>query len=203
MSLGYDACREFKPAICINRPSTNEFVILETSDWFILVSFAENDINQHFAQQQNHSTENSSKNTVFISYPNMKISKFTTNHKHFIQIENITMQSMISSSKNNSIVLNQEEWTKCSEYREFFQLIIRQYLRNALYVEQYYQSYLYHCLLKNKNTLDTNDLYTLMDNPISFNYTRLFFEIPLICHDKSTRDLFLMRLTSQNQNWIK
>jgi hypothetical protein len=101
----------------------------------------------------------------------------------------VMFQRIDNQEAVHTITLNEAEWTCMNELMVFFNALTLWYKSSASDVKVYYQHYLKLCADSNRMHLSTSDFYTPNDisngqfysSPITFNYSRLFYEIGIFC----------------------
>lgn len=98
---------------------------------------------------------------------------------------------MIKCGRKKFIEIYKTEWCKLYELASFINSIVDFQQNVVLEVENYYRMYLKKCVEKNSVTLQHTDYFTLSHIDYnSFNYSRLFHEIPSLCKSKLIADYF-------------
>lgn len=135
-------------------------------------------------------------------YVNIKFSEFS-GIKHVVFTDNRSQQ------KNHSIRLNYSEWERMQELMGFFSPLTLWYKTTAKDVKKYYNHYVKICCDTNRIRLNNQDFFTPNDVPSddlthasvgspSFNYSRLFYEIPILCR-QSILDKCILNLYSPEE----
>jgi hypothetical protein len=114
----------------------------------------------------------------------------------------VTFERLGNTQDVHKFKLNEAEWTRMYELMVFFNALTLWYKNSANDVKTYYQHYLKLCCDNNRLFLTTQEFYTPNDipngqfytSPISFNYSRLFYEIGIFCRqnifDKCLQNLY-------------
>lgn len=129
---------------------------------------------------QNRRTEN------ILGTANISVKK----HIDIKGLKHIVIQNTKKSLSYSKIVLNQEEWEFMRSLVEFFNSIIYTNKRSVHDISEYYNTYIYYCICNNVKRLKSEQLFAPLQNDgTQFNYSRLFYEIPIILSQKVKVDV--------------
>lgn len=159
-------------------------------------------INNHVFDMSNNCDFNDDFSTNLFNKPQNIIKLRSITLKQFNIYENVLctkvkllkIESNIPDSKTNrkvKILLNEQEYNYIAAFFDYFTNVIckDQLLYQSIY--HYYITYLNYCQLHQTKQLPSNFLFLpyYMDNGSTFNYSRLFYELPIICKKKLKTDL--------------
>lgn len=174
--LGHIPDNDCRPLYILG--TTTSFVTLSTSDWLMLM-MSKVEIESWFSKKEGVSNDD-----IIIS-KNVKVSSYEgSGSKKLIFIENLNCCRV-----NKSILLNEEEFDKLVQLDSFLFFISKQMQQNCVYVDDYYNLYIYYCLLKEKNYLNDQDFFPPNDLNNCVDIFRLFKEIPIVCKEQLAIDL--------------
>lgn len=174
--LGYSPDNECRPLYILGTASN--FVTLSISDWMMLM-MSKSQIESWF-----DNTEDSSEDKTILS-KNMKISRYYGPlGGKYIYIENLNCEHI-----NKLVILSEEDFKQCVELDSFLFKYSKQMQVNSVFIDDYYNMYVYYCLSKNINQLSDEDFFPANDLNNTIDAYRLFKEIPIICKDKLKIDL--------------
>lgn len=94
-------------------------------------------------------------------------------------VQNICNDSEI---ENLTFLLNAEEWKKVNEIRDFISCHVYFNYTNLIYVKDYIHEYFRKCKIYNVKKLNSEHLFLPKFNT-TFNFSKLFVEIPLLCNE--------------------
>lgn len=163
--IGYNASIDFKPVIVFQQDGS--FVEFTLSDWQILTSnkilienwFTHLDINE----------------TTSIVSKNVGIKKAIKLNTMYVQIQNSQRKKPI-----NTILLNTDEYNKCTEIDLFVQNVIKTFQFNWFDIQDYYNTYVLKCNTKKSVILNEEDYFP--SENCNFDTYRLFKEISYFCN---------------------
>lgn len=186
VSVGFET-GSFQPAILFQNVNKS-FLQLNVFEYINIFLYA-NEIQSFFNE-----TNSLNVNNHYITIKSVIVKKV----KHLI----IKKKFNEKNSSNQKIILKSEEWDILLRLFNFFDVLIFWYRSTAQNVFQYYKHYLQLCCEKNLRQLTTEYFFTpnesnnvqpishLYGSTVMFNYSRLFHEIPIICFNRLTQDIF-------------
>lgn len=176
ISIGYAIADNCRPMFMLSHDLS--YVLLALTDWMVI--FLSNLLIQNwYAQVVDVNTNDSC-----VVSKNIKLKRVMINGVPLIEIENVPKKSF-----NNSVLINLREYERCCELDSYLQYLFRQAQQNWIYVDDYYNMYVYYCLLKNKPYLDEEDYFTIIDLPQSIDSYKIYKEISLVCKEKLSVDV--------------
>lgn len=168
--IGYNALRDFKPVIVFQQDAL--FVEFTMSDWQILTS-NKNHIKSWF------SYIDSINETASIVSKNVSIKNVIKLNSMYIQIQN--------SQRKKPILLNADEYHKCTEIDVFVQNVVKTFQFNWFGVQDYYNTFVLKCNAKKTIILNEEDYFEVEN--CNFDTYRLFKEITYFCNDNLYMDV--------------
>lgn len=178
VTVGYSVNENCRPTILLMHNS--HFVTLLLTDWLAIFTF-NSQIKNWFAND----SPNSSINETWIACKNIKLTKIHSNHERLIQIESTTQLNCV-------IALNSEEYNKCIELDSYIQYLLKQMQHNYIFVDEYYNMYVYYCILNKKSRLSEEEYFLLSNFSNNIDSYRIFSEIPTYCSRKLSSDLCVL-----------
>lgn len=176
ISIGYDADNSFRVAIILS--STQSYVYLTVSDWlsFMLNFFA---ITNYLRKQNTEDNGN-----AFHTSNNIKVSKESVGEQCLIYLENMPRTRL-----NNGVFLDIKEFDRCMMLDVFIRQSVKEMQVNPSLIDDYYNWYVYYCHSLQKSALEEKEYFVPFGNPLTFDSSRLFQEIPIYCEEKLNIDL--------------
>lgn len=157
----------------INKNNSYCWMIL--TDWLALFTLNEKIENWLLNHNSNELNES------WIVSKNLRIKQSFIDNESVIELQNIDSTICIH--------LNIIEYKKCYELNSLVQYMFKIMHQNWFVIDEYYNMYVYYCLLKNKNRLTDDDYFTLTAIPSNIDCYRLFCEIPFTCKNKLNNDV--------------
>ena len=165
ISVGYDTNLLLPIILLIKQP--NNFVIIEFSKFKIINNFRK-EINKYFIGDT--------------SSPIIQSSDFS--------LLRGKQRGLTIADGDCKITLKEKEWNRLYKFIPFINEVINYQYKTAYLVSDFYESYLKQCT--EQSVLKLNQLpvtpYEVDTNTI--NYSRLFYEIPVLCENKLFDDYF-------------
>lgn len=191
ISIGYDA-NTLLPTINITHFPSSTIEIIH-ADWMTLCQHSQNitdllsSLDMSFKIDLNGALS-SRYESSFIKGECISISIF----KHIDQNNNcIVIQNLFDNSSFIKLYIN--EWKKMSSLFNFINSVLNWYILSTSNIKHFYQQYVKNCAIQNVSTLDK--YFDVEDNlQITFNRSRLFFELPIVCSGKLAYDISLYKL---------
>lgn len=88
----------------------------------------------------------------------------------------------------NGLAINHEEWTLMLQMTDYIQSVLYWCRQSTREVSSYYNEYVKRCCEQNVYSLDATHFFSDISS-IKCNYTRLFWEIPILCREKLMNDV--------------
>lgn len=180
VSIGYDVEDDCRPKIILTH--NQFFVVFSFADWLAFFLSGVEIQNWFYQVNETVSTPN------IVLSKNLNLRKFNLNGEPIIQIQNSPLRGT-----NNELFLNAIEFDKCNFFNTHLQYIFRQKQANWIHIDDYYNLYVYYCLLKNKTYLEDEDYFTFSDTNINSDTYKIFQEIRLVCGRKLAKDLSIAK----------
>lgn len=184
LSIGYNA-ETFKPEIILFKNTV--FHILEAESWTSVIFNNLQTIKKHFSGENNISFAELPK-----TIGNCDVKLTCRNNE----------RSILFTNGSKKIVLNQDEWERCSSLLLFLQSMITWSEVVWPDVARYYNLYLLKCIDRKTYSLHLNDFFI---PPLIgynyFNFSRLFNELPILCKNKIMNDYYV-NICNQTQKDI-
>lgn len=164
ISVGYDSNLLLPIIVLIKK--TNSFKIIELST-YIKIYELRDEINKYF------------NDTTPVSIQCKELSLKTSKQK-----------GLIIRNRDGRFSINAEEWTRLYKWLPFLSAVINHQQRTTYLVVDYYESYLKQCVSENVMKLDQPPHTPYQISVDTINYSRLFFELPILCETKLLDDYF-------------
>lgn len=175
VSVGFLVSENCRPMIVLMHDL--HFFTLLLTDWLAIFTF-----NTQIKNWISTDCNDSVPNDTWVASKNIKLTKVVTNERRVIQIE--------STLQNNCLItLNSAEFEKCIELDSYVQYLLNQMQNNYLFVDEYYNMYVYYCILNKKSRLSDEEYFTLSNFSNNIDSYKIFSEIPICCCRKLSTDL--------------
>lgn len=191
VSIGFAPDFDFKPMIILT--SGYSHVHFSVTDWLAMFHLdpivpIENWLGGQDTWMSNTDCITPSSDDMLMMSKNIQVVKYIVNGKKYIHIENIPKKHT-----NRGALMDYNEYNQCLQLDSYFQPLIKQMQCNSALIEDYYELYTYYCITKAKSCLDDSEYFEQFGNTINFDTFRIFKEIPLVCKERLTKDLSLIR----------
>jgi hypothetical protein len=178
ISLGYNADDDFQPNIIIHHIG-HSHIALNPVEWMSLFVNIEQ-VNKFFTLDTDYDEEKSKVDDVISAYKDINI-----------RMDKKTNCIIISKNMGlEKVTLNRPEWFLILNLVDYINTVIFWYKSTINEVRNYYNEYLNKCL--EYNLMELNASLYFSPSQIScnrYNYSRLFYEFPLICRMKICNDI--------------
>lgn len=102
----------------------------------------------------------------------------------------ILLKRTSDNCSSQEVILNKTEWTTLMRLSNFFNTLAFYLRKGTDSIEEYYNNYVQFCVSKKTNWLTSKDFFIpIIDTDNTYNYSRLFHEIPLLCRERLHRDI--------------
>lgn len=171
ITIGYDV-DDFSPKIVLFK--NNKFIILNIYDWSVLT--ANDKIIKEFLY---------AKKVDFIEIPNSDkgLSEFKLSTQKNIKC-------LVMSQNNKKLVLDSNECLRLYNLLTYVYSICKWYENTSKEIEEYYNQYFINCIKNETCHLSSHQFFALPEHKqISYNLSRVFTEIPILCYKKLQNDM--------------
>lgn len=122
--------------------------------------------------------------TFFKNCETSKCRKIKTLKNSQIHFDYVTKSLIL-----NSLAINHEEWILMQQMTDYIQSVLYwcRYLTRA--VSLYYDEYVKRCVENSVYSLDATHFFTDETSIIKCNFSRLFWEMPILCKNKLFNDI--------------
>lgn len=175
MSIGFDSIT-FKPLIIV-QDFNGSHIVMTIHDWMFVA--LNHELAKKFFQHD-------------IDQPAFNCSKnITVQHLFGRRKERlIYLQNTDNSHRHCNLSLNAEEYTTLSRLSDFFSTLALYLRKGTNSIEEYYNNYVYYCVMKKQAHLTSKDFFIpIIDTENTYNYSRLFHEIPILCDERLRQDI--------------
>ena len=172
MSVGFDSVT-FKPTILLQAFGRSHIVI-NILDWMYI------GLNREAAEK--FFTHDPGK-PVFINGTNLTIKPILYGRK---RERYILLKNTSDNCTHQEIALSVMEWSILMRLCNFFSTIGFHLHRGSGAVQEYFNNYVAFCVAKRQKRLTTRDFFVPVyeSENATFNFSRLFYEIPVICREE-------------------
>lgn len=174
VTIGLDTIT-FEPRMIIHSTTQRTGVHLSQVEWTYL----------HTSYKSVYDFLVCKKDVTFLTAYNFVLkSILTKNKKRFIKLKN-------NPNPTRQVTLDFAEWVNLGNLTNYLCVLMTKFIEISPFVVEYYNLYLQQSRALKKDPLTSEDYFMpeLADRP-QFNTYRLFNEIPLVCREKLTNDLY-------------
>ncbi len=201
VSIGYNN-DTFTPTILFHHVGKS-YIELNAIDWMSIFLNIDN-INKYYftvTSKENGEQNDSMKKPNTIKFMTTENFSITPCMEQTSSLTTLLFQQHCQQQQQEQIrifTLDHTEWLRLHELMDFFNTLIFYYKSTVDNVKHYYNEYVKKCVEYNKLKLIGVDFFTPQHiNHYSYNYSRLFYETPIICHDKLYYDICYFNVKNQ------
>lgn len=208
ISVGYNT-DDFSSSVLLKQ-TLNGSILLSGLEWYSLfVKFAK--INEYLKTEDLRMTENllglvnEVKDAVSTKG---KKNVFKLSSTLFIKIDQDGYEQKIifvrhkNSHTITTLMLSQEEWRMFYYLSEFINAVVTHIRSAGPLIQSYFESYATRCKELNVCSLDSSKFFVPQNtnyfNDKAINYSRLFFELPILCQMKINNFLYVSNINCNN-----
>ena len=92
----------------------------------------------------------------------------------------------------NNLAINHQEWILIQQMTDYIQSVLYWCKHLTRAVSSYYTEYVKRCVENNVYNLDATQFFTDETPLIKFNFSRLFWEMPILCKNKLFNDINIL-----------